>query len=222
MISNRVLAVCAYVATILTAAPSTAQAPLMVSIPDQAKEAAEGSLKTFSSIAGAPGNATKLGLREPSEASKVSLGIPLVDYMIDLAALKEWDGTEPMKLLRFTGQFVYPIRVGDSTRSSVTIAKVGDQWTAAVFGSPNEAQARTRVRDSLSDKAPGGETSTIQVRVPALHAIFVARQLGGELDFTPIVSNPTLGLKSGETESAQKVLLRIQPFAKELDPQVPN
>jgi hypothetical protein len=196
---------------------------LQAEVPAGARQAAVASLQTFRELAAPQENAEKMGLDTPEQASQTALGNPIQDYLIGLSDLKGWDGRDPAALLRPTGQLIFPITTEGATRTSVTVAQVKGTWKAAAFGSPNEAQARSRVRESLGSGAPGAAAgATIQVRVPALQAVFVAQQVGGELQFTPIFSLPGLGLEAGRTEPAREVLLRLQPAARELNPNVPN
>jgi hypothetical protein len=163
-----------------------------------------------------------LGLDAPGDALQASIGGAVVDYMIGLDPLREWDGGDPMKLLRPTGQFVYSIDVDGRTKSSVTIAQVKGEWVAAAFGTPNEARARNDLKDNLSAQAPGGAKEFAQVRVPALRTTFMAFQGSDGLVFTSLTSRPEFGLEPGKLETASTVLRRLQPFARRIDPNTPN
>jgi hypothetical protein len=151
-----------------------------------------------------------------ASAQETFLGDPLVDYVIGLTDLQNWNGANPDTILHSTGRVVFPIDSKEGARSSVTVAKTGDQWSSVNFGSYSEAQSRGKV---LKDQAPGGNAAkAIQVRVPTLHLTFVAYRKDGALEFTPISNVPKLGLAAGVTEPAKEVLLRIQPAARKLDP----
>jgi hypothetical protein len=194
---------------------------LQAEVPADARKAAVESLQTFRELA-APENAEKLGLDKPEQAAQAALGNPIQDYLIGLSDLKAWDGRDPGALLRATGQLIFPITTEGATRTSVTVAQIKGTWKAAAFGSPNEARARSEIREKLGGGAPVTAPGTVQVRIPALNAVFVAQQAGGELQFTPIFSVPNLGLEAGKTESAREVLQRLLPAARELNPNVPN
>ena len=219
---QRAFLILAGIVVVLTTQANVQSTKLEVSIPDQVSVAANKSLETFRALAAGPEDTRTLGLNAPGEASQADVGSPMADFMIDLTALKNWDGNDPTKLLRATGQYVYPINVDGETRTSVTIAKVRGEWKPAIFGSPDEAQARSQVRKSVASNAPGGGSPIVQVRVPAFNAVFVAQQTKDQLDFTPLESLPDLGIKAGDTEPAKQVLLKLQPIAKEMDPDVPH
>lgn len=201
--------------------PAAFSQALVTLAPETATAAAAKSLGTFRSISGSGSHALSLGLDAPGEASKASVGEAVVDYMIGLNPLRDWDGADAMALLRPTGQFVYPITIDGETKSSVTIAQVKGEWVAAAFGSPTEAKARSSVKDSQS-QGPGASKEYAQVRIPALRATFLASQGPGGLEFTPLTSRPEVGLIAGQPASATEVLRRLQPIAKRIDPDVPN
>lgn len=206
-----------------TTAPAMSQdAKLQTAAPAAATSAASKSLDTFRSISNTPTQVKTLGLDAPGEALQASIGGAVVDYMIGLDTLREWDGSDPMKLLRPTGQFVYSITVDGKTKSSVTIAQVKGEWVAAAFGTPNEARARSEVKDNLTAQAPGGAKEFAQVRVPALRTTFMAFQGSDGLVFTSLTSRPEFGLEPGKLETASTVLRRLQPFARRIDPNTPN
>lgn len=195
---------------------------LQTDAPAAATSAAAKSLETFRSISNSPTQFKTLGLDAPGEASQASIGGAVVDYMIGLDPLREWDGSDPMKLLRPTGQFVYSINVDGKTKSSVTIAQLKGEWVAAAFGTPNEARARSNVKDTLTAQAPGGAKEFAQVRVPALRTTFITFQGNDGLVFTSLTSRPEFGLEPGKLEAASAVLRRLQPFARKIDPNTPN
>ncbi|AWL94013.1 hypothetical protein CO683_23730 [Bradyrhizobium ottawaense] len=208
---------------VLAAAPAISQdAKLQTAAPAAATSAAAQSLDTFRSISNAPTQFKTLGLDAPGDASHASIGDPVADYMIGLDPLREWDGGDPMKLLRPTGQFVYSITVDGKTKSSVTIAEIKGEWVAAAFGTPNEARARSDIKANSTAQAPGGTNHFAQVRVPALRTTFVALQANDGLVLTSLTSRPEFGLEPGKWESASTVLRRLQPFARRIDPNLPN
>ena len=206
-----------------SAPPAMSQdAKLQTAAPAAATSAASKSLDTFRSISNTPTQVKTLGLDAPGEALKASIGGAVVDYMIGLDPLREWEGGDPMKLLRPTGQFVYSITVDGRTKSSVTIAQVKGEWVAAAFGTPNEARARSDLNDNLTAQAPGGVKEFAQVRVPALRITFMAFQGNDGLVFSSLTSRPEFGLDPGKLETASTVLRRLQPFARRIDPNTPN
>ncbi|WP_139024875.1 hypothetical protein [Bradyrhizobium sp. STM 3843] len=195
---------------------------LQTAAPAAATSAAAKSLDTFRSISNTPTQFKTLGLDAPGQASQASVGGAVVDYMIGLDSLRDWDGGDPIKLLRPTGQFVYPITVDGKTKSSVTIAQVKGEWVAAAFGTANEARARSDLKENLTSQAPGGAQEFAQVRVPALRTTFMAFDGSDGLFFASLTSRPEFGLEPGKLEAASTVLRRLQPFAKRIDPNTPN
>lgn len=221
--------------SLMTAAGNVmAQSPtLKPQEPDGARQAAINSIATFKELTpnaaidvpGAASHASTTGWSESksndAKSAKDELGAPLVDYTIDLNTLQSWDGKSVETLLRPTGQLVYSIRSGGAAKTSVTIAKLKDEWAPISFGTPDEAQARDRINGQLA-RVAGTKIQPIQVRIPSLHATFLGQQISGKWQFTPIESQQELGLKAGKIERAEKVLLRIQPAAKKLDLNTPG
>jgi hypothetical protein len=194
--------------------------------PDGAHQAALQALSTFRQLAvptdNNPNGHIALGLNVPGEADHAGIGAPVNDYIIGLIALQKWDGRDPQALLRPTGRVIYPITTDGVTRSSVTLAQKNGQWTAVVFGSADEAQARSRIRANLSAQGPGGDEVGMQVRIPDFQITFLAQRNGQDLQFTPISTLPGLGIEAGKTEPARQLLLRLQPEAKLRSAEVPH
>jgi hypothetical protein len=202
--------------------PALAEMPTggQLMVPEGAQQAAVKSLQIFKQLA-APANGRSLALEAPG-AQHATLGAPIKDYIIGLASLQNWDGQNPATLLHATGRLIYPIVTNGMTQSSMTLAKTKGEWTAVTFGSPSEAKSRSLVQKTLNASAPGGNVGAIQVRVPALNAVFIAQKVEGKLELTPIVSQPSLGIEAGKTEQATLLLLRLQPAARQLNLNTPN
>jgi hypothetical protein len=162
----------------------------------------------------------------PGGNPETAVGAHFHDYIIGLEDLKKWDGKDAASILHPTGRIVFQINSkngAQSAQSSVTVAKTGDGWNYVAFGTPKEAQARSDVLGkTMWTTSAGNPADMQQVRVPSLHANFIAQRVNGVLQFTAINSLPKLNIEVGQTEPAQKVLLRMQPAAQKLDPNALN
>jgi hypothetical protein len=184
-------------------------------VPDAARQAAIKSLHDFDNYTkskrpNAPGGLVDSG---------TSLGQQFRDYIVGLDDLKQWDGKDPASVLHPTGRIVFQIhdkKSPDQVRASVTVVKAGDTWDYVSFGTSQEAKARSDARGF------GNSAEMLQVRVPSLHASFVAQKVDGVLELTPIDSVPKLGIESGKTEAARDLFLRLQPTVQKLDPKKLN
>jgi hypothetical protein len=218
---------------VLTASAGDASAQSALSTPQEpegARQAAINSIATFKELnpnttiiaPGAGPTVSTTGEKSAVAAStKDQLGSSLVDYTIDLNALQTWDGKDVKALLRPTGQLVYSIKSDGNTKTSVTVAKLNDQWAPISFGNQQEAEARERVSRRLA-RTGKAKAQPVQIRIPSLHATFLGQQINGKWQLIPIENQDALGLRAGAIEPAKKVLLRIQPAAKMIDPNTPG
>jgi hypothetical protein len=162
----------------------------------------------------------------PGGNPETAVGVHFHDYIVGLEDLKKWDGKDATSILHPTGQIVFQINSksgAQSAQSSVTVAKTGDTWDYVAFGTPKEAQARSDVLGKTMWATSARNPSDMrQVRVPSFHANFIAQRVNGVLQFTAINSLPKLNIEVGQTEPAEKVLLRMQPAAQKLDPNALN
>lgn len=220
--STTLFSLWAFVSLAIVQGASAQSVSFQAEVPEAAHAAANKSLKTLRSLSAPDAAVTVDGVSPTGLDANAKLGAPLQDYVIGLTSLRDWSGKNPLTLLRSTGQFVYPIVVEGSTKTSVTIAKVKGDWTAAIFGSANEARARSRIQEMLNAKAPGGNANVIQVRIPALNVTFIGQENSGDVQFTPLYSRPNLGVEAGKTEAAESVLLRLRSAAKSVDPNLPQ
>ena len=207
-------------AVALVILPATAMAQLSTSgqteEPPGVRAAAVQSLQTYRRLA----LSSKFGA--PGAAAQAELGSPIYDYMIGLDALAKWKGDDFSSLLHPTGRVIYPITSNGEPQSSVTLSKKDEGWHAVEFGSFNEAKARSEAQEAIAGSGPGGQPAKFQVRVSALNVSFLASQLAGKTMLTAMGSQPRLGIEAGKTEPAMQVMLRLQHFAREINPDVPN
>jgi hypothetical protein len=162
----------------------------------------------------------------PGGNPETAVGAHFHDYIVGLEDLKKWDGKDATSILHPTGRIIFQINSksgAQPVQSSVTVAKTGDTWNYVAFGTPKEAQARSDVLGKTTWTTSAANPADMQqVRVPSLHANFIAQRVNGVLQFTAINSLPKLNIEVGQTEPAEKVLLRMQPAAQKLDPNALN
>lgn len=194
----------------------------LASVPSEASKAATESLSTFNALNAPPGAEAKF-VAPGAAKGKEMLGAPLRDYIIGLNSLKAWDGKDPSRLLKPTNRFVYPIIMGGEVKSQVTLSERSGSWQPVEFSNSTLSQATSETREKIRNNAPGAAAvPSIQVRIPAMNATFLAQQENGDLTLTAVQSLPEYGIESGQSASARSVLLKLQPFAKEIDSSLPN
>ena len=173
------------------------------------KEVVTRSLETMRAMAEA-GQLKTLGFTTVDEARSATLGDPVPILTVRLDQLQEYkQGSNPASLVSaVSAKVVYPVQVGSTTRSSITLAKSRKGWEPVSFGGnalPNMfAQGR--------QKSPA---ATFVVVVPALNAYFGGAGRGAEMTLTPLEEYASLGLKAFETLPAAQVLERLVKPATE-------
>ena len=183
-------------------------------VAQESEAAAKASLSTLAALAKGE-NAARLGFPAPGDAERSELAAPLSDFIVGLDDLRSWEpGTDPMRLLRNTGLVLYPVKVGDAVRSSVTLKKHDGGWQAVSFGAPAQSQAVAGTRDSIAEEARAAGSQTFQIRIPAFNLVFVAYVSSGRLMLTPVVDAQPYGLSAGVTVAADELFTRLKPEAE--------
>jgi hypothetical protein len=169
-------------------------------------------------------NAQEFGFETPAQLQQAKVGQPMLDFLIRLDELRNYQGQDPAELLHPTGQVVYPVTFEGQTRSSITLVRQANIWRAVSIGESQLAKARSRVQEgvALQMGMPGGATDTFQVRIPALNAVFVGNGVSGSLMLTLVATVPDLGVETGSTMPAREVLERAQQLARQIDPNAPR
>lgn len=183
---------------------------LSVTVNSQGKdpqEAAANSLKTFKNLI-TEQNFKAMGFESMREINEAKLGDPLKVYAVPLDKLQKYQqGSDPNSLLVDQSAFMYPIKVGDKTRSSISISKGENGWSSSNFGRPNYAKmlGRYQMKNSFI------------VNVMSLNLSFVAERSEEGLMLTPVWDVDEFDFKAGEQMPADKVFSTILPAAIEHD-----
>ncbi|HEY2323761.1 MAG TPA: hypothetical protein VGJ82_12960 [Thermoanaerobaculia bacterium] len=161
------------------------------------KEATRTATEALATLQGlAEKNPAVIGLRA-DEAKTAQLGTPLRVYWVGLEALKNYSaGTDPQTLLQDMKTVFYPVTVGTSVRSSITVKERNSKLVATDFGQSELAKRVTNAR---------GAGDGILVRVPALNSYFVGTMSGGALVLTPIADVPGTELRANVAAPADAV-----------------
>lgn len=163
-------------------------------------------------------NYRAMGFASANEARAASLGDPVQVFVVRLDSLRQYDAsTDPMRLLTPANRMLFPVVVGNDTRSSIALEKDEGGWRAVRFGGAVLSQ---RLFDARS--APGGSadgSTTMSISVPALNAEFRGVAQGDSLILTSLVDDPSLDLKVGLTLPAGVMFARLVPAAQAHDGQ---
>lgn len=170
------------------------------------KEATRTATEALPTLQGlAEKNAAVIGL-SADEAKTAQLAAPLRVYWVGLEALKRYNaGTDPRTLLQDMKTVFYPVTVGMSVRSSITVKERDSKLVATDFGQPELAKRVTTAR---------GVSDGILVRVPALNSYFVGTINGGALVLTPIADVPGTELRANAAAPADAVFTVLAARAR--------
>jgi hypothetical protein len=181
------------------------------------RPAANASLVKFGKLV-TEKNAVKMGFTSPGDTKLSRLDTPLSGFMVRLDSLRAFQkGDDPIKLLKSTGQIIYPVRVGNTVRSSVTLKRQGNKWRAVSYGSPILAKSLNGARATVVKRDKRQAAEFIQVTIPAFNLSFVGNVVGGKLMLTPISDVSMYGLKATVTQPAEKIFLSLKPEAARHD-----
>ena len=171
-----------------------------------------GAEKTHRSLKKLPSSILhSLGLSE-QEAAQSTRGPKLKVYMLGLDKLNAFkSGNNTKKVLVDTKETVYPIYVGKTLRTSISIRKGGGGWKNASMGGA-EILSLEPVRNTHSKAHNIDVKSYFIVRVPAMYLSFLGYNKGNDLYLIPVHKHPDLDLAIGKALPADDVYIKIQPL----------
>lgn len=180
---------------------------------EEAGAAAEQALRTFARLVDQR-NFEELGFTSPGEVSEATLGDPIEEFFIRLDNLRAYEPDQRGIVISPTRRLTYPVLAGGEQRSSVTVGRGEDGWTAVAFGGPNYARLLTEARKRLGADRP--DTSGIfEIRVPALNVSFVALRDGDGVVVSPILDDGRFGFERGATMALEQALEAMLEAARE-------
>jgi hypothetical protein len=181
----------------------------------EAKPVAPVALSHLVAAAADTQNFKLLGFNSTDEAKTATLGTPLVVYYVPLDKLRTYTAmADPVSLLAGGDRLLYPVLLGRTVRSSVTLAKVNGAWTHVISGRPLFAATIFTARSDDAAKSRVLETRYVEVSVPALSMEFIGRAGGTGLVLIPLRDYPALALMGGQTYSAADVFQRLSAVAR--------
>jgi hypothetical protein len=174
----------------------------------ESQAAAQEGLTQLRQLA-AEGSALMLGFFSAQEAALATLGTPRAVMNLRLDQLRTFRAGDSVEgLLSATSpQVLYPVLVGERVRSSITVTRDAEQWSAGSFGLSPLAKLWVQ---------SGGVSfgGAYVVHVPALSVFFAASGSGRDLTLTPLEDYPLYGLKKGTPLPAEQALLPLVEAAQ--------
>lgn len=172
----------------------------------------KGADKTHQNLKKLPTGILKdFGLSE-QEAAQSTRGPKLKVYMLGLDKLKTFQpGDNAKKILIDTKETVYPIYVGNTLKTSISIRKGDGGWKDASLGGA-EIHFLEPVRSAHAKANNIDKKSYFIVRVPAMYLSFLGYDKGNDLYLIPTHKHPDLDLAIGKSVPADEVYIKIKPL----------
>ena len=176
---------------------------------------ASAALFTMRELARLQKDYRELGFESLDEMRRATIGEPYQVFMVRLDELSAYkDGQDPNELLHEGKQLLYPVVIGDTVRSSITLASTPKGWEATSFGSPNRMKMVSKARALSIDTTRLAPAAYFVVEVPGLKFVFVGYRAGGILMLTPVLDDTALKFQAGVAVPADRVFSMIRVAAK--------
>lgn len=164
-----------------------------------------------------------LGFTSMSEASTATVdkAFPLKTYTVDLNALRKFKrGDDAEKLLLDRDIIIYPIKVGERVRSSMTVSRLRDgTWDVTGWGAPGFIGELI----DLEIPEPKNKDIFVVVWIPELNLYFLGeRQQDGKLLLSSINSRPGLELEKHVWRRAPDVFQQLSKLLPTAKPRKPS
>jgi hypothetical protein len=156
------------------------------------------------------------GFDSVGEARRAVLGKPIDVYVLQVDKLKDWNrqGDPNAKVLETKSvEVVYPVMVGDQTKSTVSIFKDDDGYRPATFGDAEIARILARYRRSDAD---------VIVQVPVVGSYFIGRRSDDQVSLIPAYSVRRLPYQPGQPVSSAELLPKLADLANEPESDMPR
>ena len=149
-----------------------------------------------------------MGFDSVEEVKQAQLGQSFAVSNIGLDQLKSYrTGANANSLLSNSSETIYPVTVRGQVKSSVTIVQKEGGYQPSSFGNAEIVKSLSRYRQGENP------ASDFVVRVLALNMYFLGRHVEDRLFLTPVIDDPRLKLRPGESVPAEIVLEQLVPLA---------
>ncbi len=162
-----------------------------------------------------------MGLRSETESRQAVLGEPIALQEIGYDQLVAYQpGNPPQGVFGGPAQVLFPIMVGKSARSLITMVKGGEGWRMTSYGDPDRAAAIEAAKAALQKEkavSSGPAPSFSVVSVPSFQFDLVAAALGPKTYLFAL--NPAAASEFGLPALAElpEVVGKLSVYAKAFD-----
>jgi hypothetical protein len=162
-----------------------------------------------------------MGLRSDAESRQAVLGAPIVLQEIGYDKLVAYQPSNPPQSV-FAGpdQLLFPVMVGKSARSLITMVKSGEAWRMTSYGDSDRAGAVEAAKAALQKEKASGASSAPSFRVvsaPAFQFDLVAATIGSKTYLSAL--SPTAAAEFGLPPIAElpEVVGKLSLYAKDFE-----
>jgi len=181
------------------------------------QQSARSALATFSKLVD-ENNFRAMGFDKPDDVAAAGLGDPIREYMIGLEQVQRYqEGSDPTGIVSGGTQFTYPVTVRSRTQSSISLTGEDEKWQAIGYGGASMITLLDSWRAHIMEVDQLQPAEIFVLRVPALNLHFLAHYSSSRLMVTPVLDFKEFDFTAGETMSAERMLLVIQPVALKHD-----
>lgn len=211
--------VAAAVVIALTAMSAAAQE--IPRIPEDALKSAQQAFQMALATTQKTGTFEAMGLRSDAESRQAVLGPPIALQEVGYDKLVAYQpGHPPQGVFIGPDQVLFPVMVGKSARSLITMVKSGGEWRMTSYGDSDRARAIEAARAGLQkEKAFGASPppSFSVVSVPAFQFDLVAATLGSRTYLSAL--SPAVAAEFGLPPIAEfpEVVNKLSLYAKDFD-----
>ena len=184
---------------------------------EQIQKISNETLKTFGSLINDK-NFKAMGFKSVDEVRSAQLGDYLRVFMVRLDMLQKYQpNDDPEKMLQGGERVIYPVMIDNHVRSSFTVHKVKEKWSATGFGNSNLIKLLDKGRKIESDSSRLSLSSYFVVKIPALNLFFIGFRAQDKLMLTPLFDDKGLGIKAYKSKAAEEIFEALIPVAKNHD-----
>ena len=109
---------------------------------------------------------------------------------------------------------IYPIKVNGDIRSSVTVAKSGEDWQVTSFGRPKWTKAVAKIIAQKTVTGNIGYSDNFILHIASLYILLLGRYEQENLILTQVHDHDELALSAGDSGPAAELLIKIQQGIK--------
>lgn len=162
-----------------------------------------------------------MGLRSEAESRQAVLGAPIALQEIGYDKLVAYQpGNPPQSVFAGPDQALFPVMVGKSARSLITMARSGEGWRMTAYGDSDRASAIEAAKAALQKEKTVSSSQTPSysvISVPSFQFDLVAATLGPKTYLSAL--NPPVAAEFGLPALAEfpEVVSKLSAYAKAFD-----